>query len=50
MKINCHEDEGHSLYNFFMYNYFNYFIDDKLPDNLKGLATQYFNEYNKTLF
>ncbi len=45
MKKNCHQDEGHSLYHIFIYKYFDYFIDTKLPTNLRGVATKYFYKF-----
>ncbi|WP_417857540.1 HNH endonuclease [Xanthomarina gelatinilytica] len=47
IKLNCHPDQGHSYYNLFIYKYFDYFIDAKLPNNLRGVSTKYFNEFIK---
>jgi len=46
IKFNCHIDQAHSYYNLFIYKYYSYFIDSKLPANLKGLTTTYFNQFN----
>jgi hypothetical protein len=45
IKRNCHIDEPHSFYHVYLYQYFDYFIDSKLPMNLKGQATKYFNDF-----
>ena len=45
LKLNCDADEGHSYYNLFLYNYYDHFIDAKLPSNLRGLSTKYFNKW-----
>ena len=47
MKVNCHIDSPHSLYHFYLYLYFDYFIDSKLPANLKGIASKYFIDFKK---
>ncbi len=41
----CHPDEGFSFYHLFLYKYFDHFIDRKLPINLRGLATKYFDQF-----
>jgi hypothetical protein len=46
IKLNCHQDEGHSYFNLFIFNYYDYFIDSKLPVNLRGTSTNYFNQFN----
>lgn len=45
IKLCCHKDEAHSYYNLWIFKYYHYFIDSKLPDNLKGVSTKYFNEW-----
>lgn len=46
IKLNCHPDQGHSYFNLFIFNYYDYFIDTKLPANLRGKSTEYFNQFN----
>ena len=46
IKFNCHIDQAHSYYNLFIYKYYYYFIDSKLPANLRGLTSTYFNQFN----
>lgn len=45
MKVNCHEDQPFSLFHVFLYKYFDYFIESKLPPNIRGTALKYFNEF-----
>jgi hypothetical protein len=48
IKLNGHKDNGHSYYNLFIYNYYDYFIDAKLPANLRGVSTKYFRQWVST--
>jgi 5-methylcytosine-specific restriction endonuclease McrA len=45
IKLNSHIDESHSYYNLFIYRYYHHFIDLKLPVNLRGISTKYFNQF-----
>ncbi len=47
IKSNCHVDKEHSYFNLFIFNYYDYFIDSKLPSNLRGVSTKYFNAFSK---
>ncbi|WP_304016498.1 HNH endonuclease signature motif containing protein [Nonlabens dokdonensis] len=46
IKLNAHPDKGHSYFNLFIYKYFDYFIDAKLPENLRGKSTTYFKQWD----
>lgn len=48
IKFNCHPDRGHSYYHLFIYKYYDYFIDAKLPANLRGVSTKYFRQWAST--
>lgn len=41
----CHIDSAFSLFNIFIWRYFDYFIDRKLPSNLRGRGTKYFDSF-----
>lgn len=45
IESNCHEDEPFSLFNVFIYNYFDYFIGTKLPIEIRIKAVEYFNQF-----
>jgi len=45
IKLNCHQNSAHSLYHIFLYTYFDYFIVSKIPQDLRDLVTNYFNDY-----
>lgn len=48
IRDSCHEDSEHSLFHTYIFKYFDYFIDAKLPANLRGLSTRYFNEFKQS--
>jgi len=47
LKFSTDIDEGHSLFQFFIYTYFDYFICSKLPSSISKLTGDYFREFKK---
>jgi hypothetical protein len=47
IRDNCDINKEYSLFHVYIYRYFDYFIDNKLPQNLRGLSLKYFNEFKR---
>lgn len=45
MRIRCSEDLQFSLFNFFIYNYFEYYISSQLPDQVRPVVNKYFLDF-----
>jgi 5-methylcytosine-specific restriction endonuclease McrA len=45
IRQNCHIDSPYSLYHTYLHFHFNYFIDSKLPRNLRGQANKYYEQF-----
>lgn len=48
IKLNSHKDACHSYFNLFIFKYYDNFIDTKLPVNLRGVSTKYFQQWSLT--
>ena len=49
MKQNAHVDSRHSLYQLYLYKYFDYFIVSKIQVDLRGKISKYFKDFNNVI-
>lgn len=49
MKLNAHVDSRHSLYQLYLYKYFDHFIVPKIQVNLQSILSKYFKDINNVI-